>query len=203
MEIFLLIVVVLVALVIIGKLKGNLNIEKLEADAINKITESDKPIDFEQVAKAKAVANYSLGEMYNTGESVPKDYKKAAKFYRLASDQGFAQAQNRLGEMYMYGHGVPQDYKETVKWLKLAAEQGHANAQLNLGVMYHNGQGVPGDLVQAYMWQTIAIENSDEGQQKINFKNMRGFVEEKMTADQIVEAQELARKRIANNFKEH
>ena len=46
------------------------------------------------------------------------------KFYRLAAEQGYADAQYNLGVMYANGHGVSQDYAEAAKWYRLAAEQG-------------------------------------------------------------------------------
>jgi len=35
--------------------------------------------------------------------------RKAVKWYRLAADQGDADAQSSLGAMYYQGQGVPQD----------------------------------------------------------------------------------------------
>ena len=71
---------------------------------------------------------------------MPQDYAEAVKWYRLAADQGYADAQNNLGVMYDQGQGVPQNYAEAVKWYRLAADQGDAAAQYNLGVMYDKGQ---------------------------------------------------------------
>ena len=46
------------------------------------------------------------------------DYKEAVKWYRLAAEQGGAEAQNNLGHMYDKGEGVAQDYKEAEKWYR-------------------------------------------------------------------------------------
>ena len=73
-------------------------------------------------------------------QGVPQDYEEAVKWYRLAAEQGYANAQYNLGLMYDNGEGVPQDYAEAVKWYRLAAEQGMLHAQYNLGVMYDNGK---------------------------------------------------------------
>ncbi|MCP4696956.1 MAG: sel1 repeat family protein, partial [Gammaproteobacteria bacterium] len=62
--------------------------------------------------------------------------------YRLAAEQGNADAQKNLGAMYKHGQGATQDYKEAVKWYRMAAEQGNVYAQDNLGDMYYLGQGV-------------------------------------------------------------
>ena len=69
---------------------------------------------------------------------MPEDDAEAARWYRLAADQGLADAQNNLGLMYDNGEGVPEDDAEAVRWYRLAADQGDAGAQ-NLGVMYADG----------------------------------------------------------------
>jgi len=81
--------------------------------------------------------------MYVLGRGVSEDYAEALKWYRLAAEQGYADAQYALGKAYDDGEGVPQDYAEAVKWYRLAAERGQPDAQFNLGVMYAMGQGVP------------------------------------------------------------
>jgi uncharacterized protein len=70
------------------------------------------------------------------GQGVPEDDAEAVKWYRMAAEQGLANAQLNLGVMYDYGQGVPEDDAEAVKWYRMAAEQGLANAQFNLGYMY-------------------------------------------------------------------
>ncbi|MEG2728313.1 MAG: tetratricopeptide repeat protein, partial [Mucinivorans sp.] len=60
---------------------------------------------------------------YDIGQGVTQDYTEAAKWYRLAAEQGYAKAQYNLGLCYNKGHGVTQDYTEAVKWTKLAAKQ--------------------------------------------------------------------------------
>ena len=44
-----------------------------------------------------ALAQVSLGVMYDNGQGVTIDYKKAVKWYRLSADQGDANAQFNLG----------------------------------------------------------------------------------------------------------
>src|SRR4029077_12512676 len=70
------------------------------------------------------------------GQGVPQDYAEAAKWYRKAADQGFAEAQSNLGAMYAKGQGVPQDYVEAYKWFDLAAARFAASdAALRDGVV--------------------------------------------------------------------
>ena len=70
-----------------------------------------------------ADAQYSLGILYDDGHGVPRDDTEAAKWFRLAADQGYAMAQNNLGSLYARGAGVPQDYVQAYMWFALSAEQ--------------------------------------------------------------------------------
>ena len=69
--------------------------------------------------------------MYENGEGVAQDYAEAVRWYRLAAEQGYANAQINLGGMYYNGEGVPQDYVQAHMWSNLAAAQGNANAVAN------------------------------------------------------------------------
>jgi hypothetical protein len=66
--------------------------------------------------------------LYTSG--APRDYEKAAQWYRLAAEEGNAVAQLNLGHMYAEGLGVSRDDKEAVHWYRLAANRGVAVAQL-------------------------------------------------------------------------
>ena len=67
--------------------------------------------------------------MYYNGEGVPQDYGEAVKWFRLAAEQGNAQAQFNLGLMYSIGDGVPQDYIQAHMWFNLAGARGDENAR--------------------------------------------------------------------------
>ena len=116
------------------------------------------------------------------------DYKAALKEFRLAAEQGDAQAQFELGVMYDEGQGVAQDYEEAARWFRLAAEQGHALAQNNLGVVYGKGQGVKQDYVIAHKWTNLAAANGVKEAVK-----RRDSLEEELTPSQLAEAKRLAR----------
>lgn len=98
----------------------------------------------------------------------------------------------RAPRVYDDGAGVPQDYTEAVRWYRLAAAQGYASAQGNLGVKYGSGQGVPQDDVEAHMWLNPAAAQSS-GANRERLVKGRDAVAERMTPDQIPEAQRLAR----------
>ena len=54
------------------------------------------------------------------------------KWYRKATEQGYAGAQYMLGFCYHNGWGVEKNDTEAVKWYKKAAEQGHVKAKAEL-----------------------------------------------------------------------
>ena len=45
-------------------------------------------------------AQFNLGAMYGTGRGVPQDDAEAVRWYRLAAEQGNADAQFNLGVVY-------------------------------------------------------------------------------------------------------
>ncbi len=53
----------------------------------------------------------------------PQDLAEAARWYRLAAEQGYARAQYNLGRMYANGRGVPQDDVTAHMWLNLSASR--------------------------------------------------------------------------------
>ena len=140
------------------------------------------------VEQGSAQAQYSLGFKYANGLEVPEDVAEAERWYRLAAEQLNVDAQMALGMMYANGEGVPEDDAEAVRWYRLAAEQGDALGQSYLGDMYVNGDGVPEDLVLAYMWYNLSAA---QDRQLARFS--KEMIEQRMTREQIAEAQRLSR----------
>ena len=138
-------------------------------------------------------AQYTLGDMYDTGQGTPQNYAEALKWYRLAAEQGHADAQFYTGTMYDTGQGTPQNYAEAFKWYRLAAEQRSSYAQINLGTMYQNGQAVLQDYVEAHKWFNLAASRTYGKKTRNLAIRKRDSVANKMTAAQVAEAQKLAK----------
>lgn len=102
-----------------------------------------------------AMAMWKAQEVEHYGEHASK---KAMKWFRLAANQGHAEAQYNLGVMYDTGDGVPQSFKEAVKWYRRAADRGYAKAQFNLGSMYIDGLGVAQSYKTAKKWLRRAAD---------------------------------------------
>ena len=99
--------------------------------------------------------------MYEKGLGVSQNYKVAVKWFKLAANQGYADAQSNLGGMYYSGLGVDRDYKSALKWFGLSAKQGYADSQFLLGLSYRDGTGVIKDSLEAYKWLHLAAEQGD------------------------------------------
>ena len=125
-----------------------------------------------------------VGTQENAPESIDSLRELAAK--------GDAAAQSNLGFRYIAGQGVPQDYAEAVRWCRKAADQGDITAQFNLGISYATGRGVPQDFVEAHMWLNVAASRA-EGKDQKRCAEARESAAEKMTSQQIAEAQRRAR----------
>jgi TPR repeat protein len=142
-----------------------------------------------------ARAQSLLGLIHYNDRGVLRDDAEAVKWSRLAAEQGNAAAQFRLGLMYSEGHGVPQDHAEAAKWYRLAADRRYPQAQYNLGLLYATGEGVAQDNVMAHMWLNLAAAQfpvSDTRNRNAAI-NSRDVVAGKLTHEQLVEAQKLAR----------
>lgn len=72
-------------------------------------------------------AQYSLGLIYQTGESVHQDSAKAIDWYTKAANQGNAEAQAMLGGMYYEGEGVPQNVTIAKEWFSKSCDNGDQN----------------------------------------------------------------------------
>ena len=73
-------------------------------------------------------AQMDMGEKYYKGLGVIQDYTKAAQWYQLAANQGYAHGQYELGLLYKNGHGVEQSDIQAHLWLNLSAAQGWPGA---------------------------------------------------------------------------
>ena len=116
-----------------------------------KSLKKDEPIDAEE--------QFQLGKRYFEGNGVFKDEVEAAKWFRLAAEQGHVEAQLQLGLFYHKGFGgVIKNDAQAVIWYQKAAEQGNAEAQNNLGMRYNRGEGVYEDKAEAVKWFRLAAE---------------------------------------------
>ena len=127
------------------------NEEALYTEALALLEEgkySDAEVAFEGLDNYKDSAEklsevrYFLGLGYETGSSGVKNKRLALSYFRLAADDGHADAINKLGEYAYYGIGRSQDYQEAFELFEQASDLGSVDAYYNLGLCYETGSNV-------------------------------------------------------------
>jgi TPR repeat protein len=160
---------------------------QVDSEAAVSAPEELKPV-ISAANAGEAWAQFGLGLLYEMGRGgFPQSDTEAARWYRLAAEQGDSAGQTMLGVMYSQGRGVPQNDTEASRLFQLAADQGSAGAQTRLGIQHFLGQGVPESYVLAYKWLNLAAASGDA--RAIEF---RDTLREILTPDQIAEAQKLS-----------
>lgn len=83
-------------------------------------------IDFLEKAARKGdpAAAEQLGELLDTGESLPEDPARAAGYFKAAALGGRRDAAHSLGVDYSTGRGVRRDYREALAWMIVARARG-------------------------------------------------------------------------------
>jgi TPR repeat protein len=95
--------------------------------------------------------------------------------------------------MTSYNRG---DYVPAIRLFRPLAEQGNAKAQNVLGVMYRRGQGVARSSVRAFLWFSRAAARGD-ATAKAELRD----VSQTMTAEELVQAREMAQACEASNYR--
>ncbi|WP_083006951.1 SH3 domain-containing protein [Halomonas sp. GT] len=102
-------------------------------------------------------SQFALGMMFERGQGVSASLDEAYKWYRLAADNGLADAQVRLAELYLLER-LDGDSGSAAQWFERAAEAGNAAAQFQLGLLYLEGEGVDENAELAARWFELAAE---------------------------------------------
>lgn len=111
---------------------------------------------------------FILGVMYHHGLGVPRDYGKAARWYREAAEAGYrfrmlgAEAEIGLQRLVDEGLFAPDAEPETRPTeQEEAIAVASAKEMLRLGIKYHYGLCAELDYDKARAWQIWAAENGD------------------------------------------
>ncbi|MBQ8247053.1 MAG: SEL1-like repeat protein [Lachnospiraceae bacterium] len=99
--------------------------------------------------KGNTEAQVKVGDAYFTGSGVPRDLKKAAKWYSAATAQGSEEGKQKLYSFYS-------------KELEKFAKKGDVQAQYEVGCDYLLGKGVDKDVKTAVKWFLLAMEQNHE-----------------------------------------
>jgi TPR repeat protein len=119
------------------------------------------------VAASKGVpeSQYSLGEMYHTGESVPADEKRALSFFRMAAANHYPPACVKMAQLLGYPN-IESDVTnlaESHRYMLEAARAGDPLAQLNCASAYFRGDGGATNISEGTRWlETYAARVAPE-----------------------------------------
>lgn len=98
-----------------------------------------------------AEAQFTLGELFKTGELVEPDLAEALDWFQLAAEEDFPDSRERIDELMA-----------AIETMRLGAEQGHADAQFRLGVMTWLGRAVLRNEAQGRAWIEAAAAQGHE-----------------------------------------
>jgi TPR repeat protein len=102
-------------------------------------TKNDSPANSQNLptatALADAIAQFDLGVAYFKD----KNYSKAAKMWKIATNAGILEAYNNLGYLTYYGMGVKEDHMEGFGLWRIAAENGYSESQRLMAEAYSYG----------------------------------------------------------------
>jgi uncharacterized protein len=136
------------------------------------------------------VRSYALvGSAYDRGLGVERDPAQAVAWWQKGAEAGDRASRYHLARAYLEGKGgLGRDVKAAIELLAQSANQRFAPAQAMLGAVYEKGIGVPVDYVLAHMWFNLA-----RAQGLTAARKKMDALEEKMTPEQIADAQRRAR----------
>ena len=96
-------------------------------------------------------SQYILSTMYDAGKGVSQVDAQAARWERMAADQGHVYAQANLS----FRCSSASDFTGAFEWCQRAADGKLAWAQYNLGLMYQKGEGVAPSEAEAAHWYRL------------------------------------------------
>jgi len=132
-------------------------VEALERNDFNRAFQLMLPL----AEGGNAQAQGFLGDMYNAGQGVARDLKKALVWWKRAAEKGEPYSQLSLGDNYAAGRGVKEDFSEAAKWWRKAAEQNIPRAQVGLGLALYQGRGIQQDKSEAAKWFLKAADQDE------------------------------------------
>ena len=123
----------------------------------------DAPAELRQLARQSQAgdpqAQHDLAFLYAIGDRIPRNFERAAFWFRRAADAGVTSATYNLAVLTQRGDGVAQDSDSAFRLFMQAAEDGHPQAQFAVGLAYDRGRGVEPDPREAASWFQAASAN--------------------------------------------
>jgi len=126
-------------------------------------------------------ACFTVGEMYEKGNDLPKNLDAASAWYRRAAEKGHAQAQVNLALLAM----AAKNYGDTRQWCERAAKGGNGGGLFCLGFLDQQGLGVEKNPKSALKWyEQAASHGNNAAMQRLGemFANGEGTKQDRAQA---------------------
>jgi TPR repeat protein len=109
---------------------------------------------------APSAAFAKIGQMYESGEDLPKNVVEALKWYRKAADDGDAQSAVRVTSLLLAAGRNPtaEEYAEARQRCEDAAKQSFPPGAFCMALIYRRGIGTAKDPVESQKWLARAAD---------------------------------------------
>jgi TPR repeat protein len=108
--------------------------KKAEAEAVASAKELIRKAENGELAANELFSLAAVLSYGDASKGIKKNTKKASKFYRMAAEQGNAEAQYQLGIHLIEGIGCHKNWNAGIKWLKKSAAQDYSPAKNYLSI---------------------------------------------------------------------
>jgi TPR repeat protein len=108
--------------------------KKAEAEAVASAKELIRKAENGELAANELFSLAAVLSYGDASKGIKKNTKKASKFYRMAAEQGNAEAQYQLGIHLIEGIGCHKNWNAGIKWLKKSAAQDYGPAKNYLSI---------------------------------------------------------------------
>ncbi|RYE81895.1 MAG: sel1 repeat family protein [Myxococcales bacterium] len=105
-----------------------------------------------------ATACHGLGQLYQYGDKVGRDEKKAAELFGRSCDNKNVVACAALAAVLVGGEGVPRDEARAVQLYQRACDEGDGVSCADTADLYEAGKGVPKDAARALLFRQQACK---------------------------------------------
>jgi TPR repeat protein len=112
------------------------------------------------------IANYHLGNIYTSFED-DESNEEALKYFQIAANKGYADAQYKLGRFFSGKIRAEQKINKAMETYISSADKSQSTANCSLGLMYLQGKDVPQNLNKAFKhFASAAAKNKPKSQAK-------------------------------------
>lgn len=109
---------------------------------------------YEKASTKNVVALNNLGNLYYHGSGCEKDYNKAFKCYKEASEKKYNVAVFNMGICYKYGNGCEKNMEKAIDYFTKADKMGYARAKEQLDKIF-NDDRTKDDAILAKTFKTM------------------------------------------------